>query len=244
MAAARKALEGPTSRSLSRPVTSRPSPSASTPSATTRSTASSGRRATKRSSRRARSSTSTRSGPITWVRAPAWPASRSTRTSATSPTWRPRSSPSRAARRPRRVRRVRLRQRDDLENDPAKPVGINPKGSAKKDSKGISVDGILPDDQRRSGSAFPTYACENYVQQALGEIVGTAFIVRAVEDPDVFDLVRRRDQAGVPEPDRRRLRGGRRRRLDVRRRRLPRADDLDDGFAPGKSFGWVDWLYG
>jgi hypothetical protein len=61
--------------------------------------------------------------------------------------------------------------------DPEKPVGINPKG-CKKD--GHSIDGVLPDDQRRGGSfTWPPFQ-ENYVWEALqGTTVALELLRRA-----------------------------------------------------------------
>ena len=49
--------------------------------------------------------------------------------------------------------------------DPANPVGINRKGAL---IQGKSVDGVLPDDQRRSGGFVWPPPKENYVWAALG----------------------------------------------------------------------------
>jgi hypothetical protein len=123
--------------------------------------------------------------------------------------------------------------------DSTKPVGINPKGATKS---GQNIDGILPDDQRRAAS-FPTYKCENYVWQALGEIFATALILRAQGEDDVFswsDAAIKRAYASL-----------------VRHTCPAVGDDgwqyanakmLDvtlahTGYAPGKSMGWTDWLY-
>jgi hypothetical protein len=46
----------------------------------------------------------------------------------------------------------------------AAPVGINPVGATKS---GHSIDGVLPDDQRRAGSFSWPPPCENYVAEAL-----------------------------------------------------------------------------
>ncbi|MBI3443633.1 hypothetical protein HY008_03100 [Candidatus Woesebacteria bacterium] len=61
--------------------------------------------------------------------------------------------------------------------DSSNPVGINPKGCTKS---GHDIDGVLPDDQRRSGSfTWPPF-CENYVWGALnGFSVGTEMLRRA-----------------------------------------------------------------
>ena len=48
--------------------------------------------------------------------------------------------------------------------DPDKPVGINPPASV---VAGLVVDGVLPDDQRRSGRCPPDVSQENYVYEAL-----------------------------------------------------------------------------
>jgi hypothetical protein len=48
--------------------------------------------------------------------------------------------------------------------DPAKPVGINPKGCTKS---GHDIDGVLPDDQRRAGSFTWPPPKENYVYEAM-----------------------------------------------------------------------------
>lgn len=48
--------------------------------------------------------------------------------------------------------------------DPAKPVGINPAGCTRD---GHSLDGVLPDDQRRGGSYTWPAPKENYVWEAL-----------------------------------------------------------------------------
>ncbi len=49
--------------------------------------------------------------------------------------------------------------------DPANPVGINKKGAT---IQGKNVDGVLPDDQRRSGGFTGPAPQENYVWGALG----------------------------------------------------------------------------
>ena len=48
--------------------------------------------------------------------------------------------------------------------DPARPVGINPAGCVRD---GHSLDGVLPDDQRRGGSYTWPAPKENYVWEAL-----------------------------------------------------------------------------
>lgn len=124
--------------------------------------------------------------------------------------------------------------------DSSKPVGVNPKGATKS---GVNIDGVLPDDQRRA-SAFPAYVNENYVWQALGEASGTQFILRASGYPDCFAW----SDAALA-------------RAYANRAAHAYGCSGDDGWqyaaasahgvtishtgeAPGKSFGWADWLYG
>jgi hypothetical protein len=52
----------------------------------------------------------------------------------------------------------------DWQADPARPVGINPPGAS---LEGRSVDGVLPDDQRRAGGFRWPPPRENYVWEAL-----------------------------------------------------------------------------
>lgn len=124
--------------------------------------------------------------------------------------------------------------------DPSKPVGINPDGATKN---GIDVDGVLPDDQRRA-AAFPNWANENYVWQALGEVSATQYILRASGFPDVFgwsnNAVQRAYELyaikgyGCSGDDGWQYKAAADRGVTIKH----------DGFAPGKSFGWADWLYG
>jgi len=65
--------------------------------------------------------------------------------------------------------------------DPARPVGINPKGCA---VDGHSLDGVLPDDQRRSGEFTWPPPHENYVYEGLqGAMVQAVILQRAGYDP-------------------------------------------------------------
>ncbi len=58
--------------------------------------------------------------------------------------------------------------------DPSKPVGINPAGATKN---GHSIDGVLPDDQRRGGGFVWPPPKENYVWEALQGAVAQAEIL-------------------------------------------------------------------
>jgi hypothetical protein len=62
------------------------------------------------------------------------------------------------------------------EHDETAPVGINPRGSTKA---GLSIDGVLPDDQRRGGPFSGGITQENYVWEALqGAVVQAALLQR------------------------------------------------------------------
>jgi hypothetical protein len=74
---------------------------------------------------------------------------------------------------------------DDLswQSDPSRPVGINPKGAM---ISGHSVDGVLPDDQRRAGSFTWPPPKENYVYEGLQGAVAQALILHRAGFPS-FD---------------------------------------------------------
>lgn len=58
--------------------------------------------------------------------------------------------------------------------DPSKPVGINPKGATRD---GHSIDGVLPDDERRAGAFTWPPPKENYVYTALEGALGEAVLL-------------------------------------------------------------------
>jgi len=65
----------------------------------------------------------------------------------------------------------------DWQADPKNPKGINPKGSMKD---GHSIDGVLPDDQRRAGAFTWPPPKENYCWEALqGAYVAATIMARA-----------------------------------------------------------------
>jgi hypothetical protein len=64
--------------------------------------------------------------------------------------------------------------------DPQHPVGINPRGAMRD---GHSIDGVLPDDQRRGGPFSWPPPKENYVYEALqGALVQAVVLARAGYD--------------------------------------------------------------
>ena len=126
--------------------------------------------------------------------------------------------------------------------DPAAPVGINPRGATRD---GHSIDGVLPDDQRRSGRFQWPPPQENYVYGALqGALVQAVILQRA--GYDVWEW-----------QDRALLRAFR--WLDQEAHYPARGDDTWEphliNFAyhtqlpapvpsqPGKSVGWADWTH-
>jgi hypothetical protein len=62
----------------------------------------------------------------------------------------------------------------DWQADPANPVGINPRGAMKN---GYSIDGVLPDDQRRAGPFSWPPPKENYVWEALQGALAQAVVL-------------------------------------------------------------------
>lgn len=65
----------------------------------------------------------------------------------------------------------------DWQADPSKPVGVNPAGATKD---GHSIDGVLPDDQRRGGGFSWPPDKQNYVYEGLqGAIVQAELLHRA-----------------------------------------------------------------
>lgn len=59
--------------------------------------------------------------------------------------------------------------------DASRPVGINPKGCSRS---GVSLDGVLPDDQRRGGDFTWPAPKENYVYEALQGALTQAVLLR------------------------------------------------------------------
>jgi hypothetical protein len=128
--------------------------------------------------------------------------------------------------------------------DPNRPVGINPRAAVRS---GRSIDGVLPDDQRRCGAFRWPPPQENYVYEALQGAIATAVILSKNGYPDVWEwqdraLLRayewlRYEAQFEPEGD--------------DRWQMPLVDFAygtrywDGGaVAPGKNIGWTDWTHG
>jgi hypothetical protein len=131
----------------------------------------------------------------------------------------------------------------DWQCDPSKPVGINPKGCMKN---GHSIDGVVPDDQRRAGGFSWPPPKENYVWEGLQGALAQAMILHRAgydvwnwEDQAILRAVNwLHDQANFPAE----------------------GDDTWEPFVinhfygtnfptsstsrPGKNLGWTDWLFG
>lgn len=68
--------------------------------------------------------------------------------------------------------------------DPGNPTGINPVGAMRE---GQSIDGVLPDDQRRCCKTFTwPPPKENYVYEALQGILAQAVMLQRAGHPDVW----------------------------------------------------------
>jgi hypothetical protein len=68
--------------------------------------------------------------------------------------------------------------------DPAEPLGINAAGTRKQ---GHSIDGVLPDDQRRGGPFEWPPPRENYVYEALQGALAQAVLLHRAGYTDVWD---------------------------------------------------------
>lgn len=62
----------------------------------------------------------------------------------------------------------------------AAPVGVNPKGCVKS---GLSIDGVLPDDQRRAGGFTTSPPNENYVWEAMQGATVAAWVLNRAGYP-------------------------------------------------------------
>jgi hypothetical protein len=129
------------------------------------------------------------------------------------------------------------------QSNPLEPVGINPSGATRD---GYSIDGVLPDDERRAGAFVWPPPQENYVYEALQGAVAQAVLLERAGYTDVWQWSDRallrahvwlRDQALYP------AQGDDRWQLPL----IDRAYGTTfwDGGAttPGKNAGWTDWTH-
>jgi hypothetical protein len=129
--------------------------------------------------------------------------------------------------------------------DSANPVGVNPKGATKQ---GHSIDGVLPDDQRRAGGFSWPPPNENYVYEALQGALLAALVLERTGRPvaslqsealyrayrwlvDVNEFPVEGDDTWEPW---------------ALRKLYPAhagAVVLPSSSTPGKNLGYTDWLY-
>jgi hypothetical protein len=133
---------------------------------------------------------------------------------------------------------------DDLswQCDPERPVGINPVGCERD---GLSIDGVLPDDQRRGGSFTTSPPKENYVWEALQGLLAQAVILyragypvwdwedrallRAVEWLHGIDYPAEGDDTWEPH---------------IVNYYYGTSFPAPTPARPGKNVGWTDWTHG
>ena len=127
--------------------------------------------------------------------------------------------------------------------DPAAPVGINPVGCRRA---GHSIDGVLPDDQRRSGGFRWPPPKENYVWEALQGATLQAELLTRVGYPawDWGDKALLRAVTWLYRVDHYPAEGDDSWLPWLVDRRYGTHFHGSGPTIPGKSFGFTDWLYG
>jgi uncharacterized repeat protein (TIGR02543 family) len=131
----------------------------------------------------------------------------------------------------------------DWQADPNAPVGINPQGAT---INGHSVDGVLPDDQRRSGGFAWPPPKESYVYGALqGALVQAVILYRAgyeVWNWENKALLRAfkwlYEQANYPADSHERW------QIYIINHYYQTNFPTPFPVRPGKNMAWTDWLYG
>jgi len=134
---------------------------------------------------------------------------------------------------------------DDLswQCDPSRPVGINPAGCARD---GMSIDGVLSDDQRRGGSFIAPAPKESYAWEGLQGLLAQAVILERAGYP-VFDwesqALRRAAawlhwQADYPAE------GDDTWQPHVLNHFYGTSFPASKPARPGKNVGWTDWTHG
>ena len=126
--------------------------------------------------------------------------------------------------------------------DRRRPVGINPKGCSRN---GLSLDGVLPDDQRRGGSFRSSPPKENYVWEALQGLIAQAVILHragyAVWDWEDRALLRAvtwlHDVVGYPAE------GDDTWQPHVINRHYSTTFSAATPSKAGKNVGWTDWTH-
>ncbi len=127
--------------------------------------------------------------------------------------------------------------------DPKNPVGINPKGSTRD---GHSIDGVLPDDQRRAGGFKWPPPKENYVYEGLQGVLLQAIIL----DRSGYDVWNWQDKAilraftWLEEQANFNADGDDTWQPHVVNHFYAENFPAPEVSSPGKNIGWTCWLYG
>jgi PKD repeat protein len=130
----------------------------------------------------------------------------------------------------------------DWQADPSRPVGINPRGATKN---GVSLDGVLPDDQRRAGGFVWPPPRENYVWEALQGALAQAMILERAgydcwqwQDRAILRAVEwLHEVCGYPAS------GDDAWQAHVINRVYGTSFPARIGVSPGKSVSWTDWTH-
>ena len=125
--------------------------------------------------------------------------------------------------------------------DPAKPVGINPAGCSKS---GHDIGGVLPDDQRRSGSFSWPPPCAGYVHEGLQGAIVQALLLQqggypafATSNRAILRSYQWLYANGCPAS------GDDRPYPFIVNRFYGSSFPTDSGATIGKNFGWSSWLF-
>lgn len=132
----------------------------------------------------------------------------------------------------------------DWQANPAAPVGINPQGATKQ---GCNIDGVLPDDQRRSGGFACPGAKGNYPYGALAGTIGTAQILSRMGYPDVWQWSNsaiRRAYEWLHVQNQNPAGGDDTWQIPLVNRIYGTKFPVSIPTQPGKNVGWTDWTHG
>jgi hypothetical protein len=127
--------------------------------------------------------------------------------------------------------------------DSSRPVGINPRGATKD---GRNIDGVLPDDQRRSGGFTWPAPKENYVYEALQGAVALAWVL----ERQGYDVWNWQDQAllrvfrWLHDVNNYPAEGDDTWQPHIINRAYGTSFPAPTPSRPGKNVGWTDWTHG
>jgi hypothetical protein len=133
---------------------------------------------------------------------------------------------------------------DDLswQCDPSRPVGINPSACWKG---GGSIDGVIPDDQRRGGSFTWPAPHENYVWESLQGLLAQAVILSRAGYPvwDWEDRALLRAVRWLHDVNGYAAEGDDRWLPHIVNRAYGTSFPAPSPTTGGKNFGWTDWTH-